>query len=64
MFVQSCNTSTGEAEAGDPAFKASLGYIVRPCLKKKDRKTIWMRYDKQKAGNLISVKAINNSFNG
>jgi hypothetical protein len=30
---QTCNLSTGEAEAGGHKFKASLGYIVKPCFK-------------------------------
>jgi hypothetical protein len=35
MVAYTCNPSTQEAEAGDREFKANLGYIVRPYLKKK-----------------------------
>jgi hypothetical protein len=35
MVVHACNLSTWEVEAGASVFKASLGYVARPCLKKK-----------------------------
>jgi hypothetical protein len=34
----SYNPSTQEAEAEDCEFKISLGYMVRPCLKKQKNK--------------------------
>jgi hypothetical protein len=34
VVAHTCNFSTWEAEMGDHKFKANLGYIVRPCLKK------------------------------
>jgi hypothetical protein len=37
MMVHAYNPSTWEAEVGGGEFKASLGYIVRSCLKKKKK---------------------------
>jgi hypothetical protein len=36
VVVHTCNPSAREAKAGeeDHKFRANLGYIVRPCLKK------------------------------
>jgi hypothetical protein len=34
-----CNPSTWEAEAGGSRVPASLGYIVRHCLKNKNKQT-------------------------
>jgi hypothetical protein len=38
MVAHACNPSNQEAEAEGYKFQASLGYIVKPCLKKKDQK--------------------------
>jgi hypothetical protein len=37
MVVHTCNPNTWEAEVEVHKFKASLGYMVRPCLKKKKK---------------------------
>lgn len=38
VVAQACNLSTSEAEAKESTwFKANLGYIVRPCFKKRER---------------------------
>jgi hypothetical protein len=34
MVVRACNPSTWKLRQEDQKFKVSLGYIVRPCLKK------------------------------
>jgi hypothetical protein len=38
MVVHICNLSTQKAETGGWQVEASLGFIVRPCLKKKRKK--------------------------
>jgi hypothetical protein len=38
VAVHTWNLSTWEAEQEDHEFKVSLGYTVRPCLKKKKKK--------------------------
>jgi hypothetical protein len=41
---RTCNPSSGKLRQEDLGFKASLGYIVKPCLQKKKRKrkiVIW-----------------------
>jgi hypothetical protein len=38
VAVHTWNLSTWEAEQEDHEFKVSLGYTVRPCLKKKKKR--------------------------
>jgi hypothetical protein len=38
MVVPICNPSTWEVRQVDCEFKDSLGYVVRPCLRKKPHK--------------------------
>jgi hypothetical protein len=40
MVVHTYNPSTLEAKAGGLQAEASLGYIVRPCLKEKEKKEL------------------------
>jgi hypothetical protein len=37
MLVHACNPSTQEAEAENYEFKASLSYIVKPCINKREK---------------------------
>jgi hypothetical protein len=37
MVAHACNPSTQEAKAGGLRFRANLGCIARPCLKKRER---------------------------
>jgi hypothetical protein len=60
MVVHTCNPSTWEAEAEDLEFKASLGYRVKPYLKKpKENKLCQRRVRKHEAGTPPST---NNPF--
>jgi hypothetical protein len=38
MVVHTCNPSNWEAKRGSHEMEASLGYIAKPCLKKKKKK--------------------------
>jgi hypothetical protein len=37
--VHNCNSSSWESKAGGFEFQTSLGYIVKPCLKKPNQTT-------------------------
>jgi hypothetical protein len=37
MVVDACNLRTWEAKAGDRVLEANLGYILRHCLKNKQK---------------------------
>jgi hypothetical protein len=38
VVVHACNPSTGRWRKKDGEFQATMGYVVRPCLKKKKKK--------------------------
>jgi hypothetical protein len=40
VVTRACNPSTQEAEAEDHKFEATMGFLARSCLKKKQKKDL------------------------
>jgi hypothetical protein len=53
MVVYTCNLNTSEVEKEDHEFQANLGYIVRPCLKRKRKKKVQLIGIREKVVNKI-----------